>query len=323
MLLQRCFLNIFLLAPCLIATGIASAQSYPTKPIRFVVPFTPGGSQDVIGRLFAQKVSDSMGHQVVVDNRGGAAGLIAAELVAKAPPDGYTIFLVTGGPISLAPALHAKLPYDPLKDFVHITQLVDTPMALIVTTSLPAKSVADLIALAKTKPLNYASTGNGSISHLTMEALKLATGTNMTHVPYKGAAPAFIDMLSGQVSLMFTSTASAAPYTSSGKLRALAVASRKRTAMMPDAPTLIEAGIKNFESTVWVGVSATGGTPQVIVKRLHDEFVRALKAPDLTERLAALGAEPVGSTPEQFAALIREDIARWARVVKASGVRLD
>ena len=218
MLLQRRYLNIFLLAPCLITTGIASAQSYPAKPIRFVVPFTPGGSQDVIGRLFAQKVSDSMGHQVVVDNRGGAAGLIAAELVAKAPPDGYTIFLVTGGPISLAPALHAKLPYDPLKDFVHITQLVDTPMALIVTTSLPVKSVADLIALAKAKPLNYASTGNGSISHLTMEALKLATGTHMTHVPYKGAAPAFIDMLSGQVSLMFTSTASAAPYTSGGKL---------------------------------------------------------------------------------------------------------
>ncbi len=323
MLLQRRYLNIFLLAPCLITTGIASAQSYPAKPIRFVVPFTPGGSQDVIGRLFAQKVSDSMGHQVVVDNRGGAAGLIAAELVAKAPPDGYTIFLVTGGPISLAPALHAKLPYDPLKDFVHITQLVDTPMALIVTTSLPVKSVADLIALAKAKPLNYASTGNGSISHLTMEALKLATGTHMTHVPYKGAAPAFIDMLSGQVSLMFTSTASAAPYTSGGKLRALAVASRKRTAMMPDAPTLIEAGIKNFESTVWVGVSATGGTPQLIVMRLHDEFVRALKAPDLTERLAALGADPVGSTPEQFAALIREDIARWAKVVKASGVHLD
>ena len=323
MLLQHRYLNIFLLAPCLITTGIASAQSYPTKPIRFVVPFTPGGSQDVIGRLFAQKLSDRLGHQVVVDNRGGAAGLIAAELVAKAPPDGYTIFLVTGGPISLAPALHAKLPYDPLKDFVHITQLVDTPMALIVTTSLPVKSVADLIALAKAKPLNYASTGNGSISHLTMEALKLATGTNMTHVPYKGAAPAFIDMLSGQVSLMFTSTASAAPYTSSGKLRALAVASRKRTAMMPDAPTLIEAGIRNFESTVWVGVSTTGGTPQTIVKRLHDEFVRALRAPDLTARLAALGADPVGSTPEQFAALIREDIARWAKVVKASGVRLD
>ena len=316
--------------PALICAGLsalgalaAHGQNYPSKPIRFVVPFTPGGSQDVIARLFAHKLFDSVGQQVVVDNRGGAAGLIAAELVAKAPKDGYTIFLVTGGPISLAPALHANLPYDPVRDFAPVTQLVDTPMALIVTPSLPVKSVADLIALAKAKPLNYASTGNGSISHLTMEALKHATGINATHVPYKGAAPAFIDMLSGQVSLMFTATASAAPYTSSGKLRALAVASRKRTATMPEAPTLIEAGIKSFESTVWVGVSATGGTPQPVIKKLHDEFVRALQAPELRERLAALGADPVGSAPDEFAALIKEDIARWAKVVKASGVHLD
>ncbi len=299
------------------------AQNYPTKPIRFVVPFTPGGSQDVIARLFAQKITDTLGQQIVVDNRGGAAGLIAAELVAKAPRDGYTVLLVTGGPISLAPALHPKLAYDPVKDFAYITQLVDTPMALVVTSALPVRSVAELIALAKAKPLNYASTGNGSISHLTMEALKHATGMAATHVPYKGAAPAFIDMLAGQVSLMFTATASAAPYTSSGTLRMLAVASRKRTAMMPDVPTLIESGIRDFESTVWVGVAATGGTSQTIVKKLHDEFVRALAAPDLKGRLAALGAGSVGSSPEEFSALIKRDIARWAQVVKTSGVRLD
>ncbi|HYK16129.1 MAG TPA: tripartite tricarboxylate transporter substrate-binding protein, partial [Burkholderiales bacterium] len=171
--------------------------------------------------------------------------------------------------------------------------------------------------------LNYGSTGNGSISHLTMEALKHATGINVSHVPYKGAAPAMIDMLAGQVSLMFTSTASAAPYVTSGKLRMLAVAWKKRSALMPDVPTLIESGVKDFESTVWVGMAATGGTPQPVIRRLHDELVRALQAPDMQARLAPLGAEPVGSTPEQFAALIKEDIARWARVVKASGISLD
>jgi tripartite-type tricarboxylate transporter receptor subunit TctC len=310
-------------ALCAGAANPVAAQSYPDKPIRMIVPFTPGGSQDVIARLFAQKLTESLKQQVVIDNRGGAAGLIAAELVARAPKDGYTLFLITGGPISLAPALHAKLPYDPIKDFAPITQLVDTPMALIVTPSLPAKNVAELIAVAKAKPLNYGSTGNGSISHLTMEALKHATGINATHVPYKGAAPAIADMLAGQVSLMFTSTASAAPYVTSGKLRMLAVASKKRSAMMPDVPTLIESGVKNFESTVWVGMAATGGTPQPVIRKLHDELIRALQAPDMQARLAPLGAEPVGSTPEQFAALIKEDVARWAQVVKASGVRLD
>ncbi len=277
----------------------------------------------MIGRLFAQKLTERFGHQVVIDNRGGAAGLIAAELVAKAPPDGYTIFLVTGGPISIAPALHPQLAYDPARDFIYITQLVDTPMALIVIPALPVKSVADLIALARTRPLNYASTGNGSISHLTMEALKLATGIAMAHVPYKGAAPAMIDMLAGQVSLMFTATASAAPYVASGKLRILAVASRRRTAMMPDAGTLIEADIKDFESTVWTGVAAPARTPPVIVKKLRDEFTRALQAPDANEKLMALGADPVGSSTEEFTALVVRDIARWAKVVKASGLRLD
>ena len=309
-------------ATLLLATSIF-AQTYPTKPIRFVVPFTAGGSQDVISRLLAQKLSASLGHQVVVDNRGGAAGLIAAELVAKAPKDGYTILLTSAGQISIALALHPKLAYEPVRDFAPITQLIDTPMALIINNSLPVKSVADLIALAKAKPLNYASTGNGTISQLTMEALKSAVGIDVTHVPYKGAAPAFIDMLAAQVSLMFTTTVSAAPYTSSGKLRALAVASRKRAAMMPEVPTLIEAGVRNFESTVWVGVSATGGTPAPVIRKLHDEFVQALQAPDIKARFAVLGAEPVGSTPDAFAALIREDIVRWANVVKASGVRLD
>jgi tripartite-type tricarboxylate transporter receptor subunit TctC len=196
-------------------------------------------------------------------------------------------------------------------------------MALIVTPSLPVKNVPELVALAKAKPLNYGSTGNGSISHLTMEAFKHATGINVSHVPYKGAAPAMIDMLAGQVSLMFTSTASAAPYVTGGKLRMLAVAWKKRSALMPEVPTLIESGVKDFESTVWVGMAATGGTPQPVIRRLHDELVRALQAPDMQARLAPLGAEPVGSTPEQFAALIKEDIARWARVVKSSGISLD
>jgi tripartite-type tricarboxylate transporter receptor subunit TctC len=307
----------------LIRTALPTQRNYPDRPVRFIVPYGPGGGSDTTSRIIAKPLAEMLGQQIVIDNRPGAGTIIGAELAAKSPPDGYTIFSGITGTMAINPSIYAKLPYDPIKDFAPITQLVDTAMALIVTPALPVKSVADLIALAKTKPLNYGSTGNGSISHLTMEAFKHATGINVSHVPYKGAAPAMIDMLAGQVSLMFTSTASAAPYVASGKLRMLAVAWKKRSALMPDVPTLIESGVKDFESTVWVGMAATGGTPQLVIRKLHDELVRALQAPDMQSRLAPLGAEPVGSTPEQFAALIREDIARWARVVKASGIGLD
>jgi tripartite-type tricarboxylate transporter receptor subunit TctC len=301
----------------------AQPADYPSKPVRFVVPFAPGGSQDVIARLFAQKLTESLGQQVVTDNRGGAAGLIAAELVARAPKDGYTMLLASAAQISIAPALHAKLAYDPVQDFAAVGQIVDQPMSLVVNPALPAKSVQELIGIAKGRSLNYGSTGNGSISHLTMEAFKQATGLNATHVPYKGAAPAMIDLLAGQVQLIFTSTASAVPYSSTGKARMLAVASRKRVPSLPEVPTAIESGVKGFVSTVWIGVLLPAGTPEPVVRRLNADFMKALTQPDLRDRLGALGAEPAGSSPAELAALIREDIARWARVVKASGVKLD
>ena len=317
--------NLAAAAALLTAAGAWAAQPapYPSKPVRFVVPFAPGGSQDVIARLFAQKLTESLGQQVVTDNRGGAAGLIAAELVARAPKDGYTMLLASAAQISIAPALHAKLAYNPAKDFAAVGQIVDQPMSLVVNPALPAKSVAELVAVAKARSLNYGSTGNGSISHLTMEAFKQATGLNAVHVPYKGAAPAMIDLLAGQVQLIFTSTASAVPYTSTGKARMLAVASKKRVPSLPDVPTLMEAGVRDFVSTVWIGVLLPAGTPDVVVARLNADLMKAVAQPDLRERLGALGAEPAGSSPAEFAALIRDDIARWARVVKASGVRLD
>jgi tripartite-type tricarboxylate transporter receptor subunit TctC len=311
------------LLAALMFAGAAGAQQYPSKPIRFIVPFTPGGSQDVIARIFAQKLAESLGQQVVVDNRGGAAGLIAAETVAKAPRDGYTMLLATGGQISLAPALHPKLAYDPVRDFTSVGQIADQAMSLIVNNAVPAKSVAELVAYAKGKSLNYASTGNGTISHLTMEAFKLATGISAAHVPYKGAGPALIDLLSGQVQMMFTGVPSAQPFVSNGKVRMLAVASRKRSPVFPDVPTLIESGYKDFVSTVWIGVLVPAGTPEPIVKTLNTAFRNALKQPDLLERLAGVGAEPAGSTPAEFDAVIKADIARWAKVVKATGVKLD
>jgi len=307
----------------LILASPVVAQEYPTKSIRFVVPFAPGGSQDVIARIFALKLSDSLGQQVVVDNRGGAAGLIAAETVARAPKDGYTMLLATGGQISVAPALHPKLPYDPVKDFASVGQIADQAMSLIVNNAVPAKSVAELVSYAKGKPLNYASTGNGTISHLTMEAFKQATGISATHVPYKGAGPAFIDLIAGQVQMMFTGVPSAQPFVASGKARMLAVASRKRSAAFPDVPTLIEAGYKDFVSTVWIGVLLPAGTPEPIVKKLNAAFLASLKQPDLLERLAGVGAEPAGSTSAEFDAVIKADIARWAKVVKATGIKLD
>ena len=302
-----------------------AAEPYPSKPIRFVVPFTPGGSQDVIARIVGQKLADRVGHQVVIDNRSGAAGLIATEVTAHAAPDGYTILMVTAGPITIAPSLQRKLPYDPLTDLAYVTHLVDTPMALIANPSIPAQSVTDVVALAKSRPgrINYASVGSGSISHLTMELFKTHTGTDMVHVPYKGATPAFIDLISGQVSLLFVTTASAQPYTSSGKARALAVASAKRSGMMPEVPTMSEAGIKGFEVPVWAGVAITAGTPGPIISKLHGEFAAIIQLPDVRERFAQLGSGPVGGGPEEFTALIKADGARWARVIKTANVKID
>lgn len=301
------------------------AEKYPTKPIRFISPFLPGGSQDVIARIVGTRLGERLHQQVVVDNRSGAAGIIATELTARAQPDGYTLLMITAGPITIAPSLQKKLPYDPLKDLAPVIHLVDTPMALIVNTGVPAKSVSELVALGKGRPgkINYASVGNGSISHLTMELFKMQTALDFNHVPYKGAAPAFIDLFSGQVSLIFITTASAQPHTSAGKARALAVAARKRSAMMPDVPTLTEAGVKGLDVPVWAGVATAAATPKRIVDLLYREFAEVLKLPDVRERLAQLGSDINGGSPAEFAALLKDDLARWATVIKSANIRLD
>lgn len=317
---------IFAAGPALAQKKPAEARSaYPTKPIRFVVPFTPGGSQDIIARLIGQKLAERLGQQVVIDNRSGAAGLIAADLTAKATPDGHTIFMATAGPVTIAPSLHRKLTYDPMKELTAVIQLVETPMALIASNALPAKSVAEMLAIAKAKPgqLNYASVGNGSISHLAMELFKTETGINLVHIPYKGASPAFIDLVAGQVLLMFITTASAQAYTSAGKAKALAVAAKMRSTMMPDVPTMSEAGVKNFEVPVWAGAMTTAGTPMTAIEKLYREMRAVLQQPDIQSRLAQLGSDVVGSPPQEFAALLKADLARWAKVIKTANIKID
>lgn len=317
-----------ILCTLLVFTGASpalTAAAYPDKPIRFIVPFTPGGSQDVIARLVGTKVAERVGQQVVIDNRTGAAGLIAAELTARAAPDGYTIFMATAGPVTIAHSLQPKLAYQPMKDFAPVIHLVDTPMALIAANALAAKSVSEVVALAKSRPgsLNYASVGNGSFSHLTMELFKQQTGTNMVHVPYKGAVPAFVDLASGQVQLMFITTAAAHPHIVAGRARILAVASRKRVASFSATPTLTEAGITGLEVPVWAGVLTTAGTPKPIVGRLYEEMRAVLQLADVRQRLDQLGSEIVGDGPQPFADLLAADFGRWAKVIKGANLKLD
>jgi len=309
---------------CIVPAGAALAQAYPAKPIKLIVPFTPGGSQDVIGRLFAQKVGESLGQQIVVENKAGAGGQIATQEVARAAPDGYTLLLSTGAQMAIEPSLNPKVGYDPIKDFVHVVHLADAPLVLLATPGLPAGSVKELVALSKAKKgeVNTASTGNGTYTHLTIELFKAASGADLTHIPYKGAAPAFNDMLGGQVQTMFTTTASAQPYTSTNRLKALAVTSPRRSPMLPDVPTFAEAGVP-IDVSVWVGMAAPAGTPPAIVERLNVEFNKALAAPDVKARLAALGVEPVGGGSAEFAQYVRSDGERWARIIKSAGIKVE
>ena len=318
-------LHTFVLAlGSLLFAAMASAQSYPGKPLRLLVPFTPGGSQDVIGRLFAQKVGDALGQTIVVENKPGAGGLIATQEAARSAPDGYTLFLSTGAQMAIEPALNPKAGYDPLKDFVQVIHLADAPLVLLATPSLPAATLKDLIALSKAKKgsINTASTGNGTYTHLTLELFKQASGADLTHVPYKGAAPAFNDMLGGQVQTMFTTTASAQPYTSTNRLRALAVTGAHRSPMMPDVPTFAEAGVP-LDVSVWIGISVPAGTPAPIVEKLNAEFNKALAAPDVKARLAQLGVDPVGGTSAEFTRYVKNDTERWAKIVKSANVKIE
>ncbi|HEX2830744.1 MAG TPA: tripartite tricarboxylate transporter substrate binding protein [Burkholderiales bacterium] len=308
------------------AVGAGAAQrDYPAKPIRLLVPFTPGGSQDVTARLVSAPVQQALGTNIVVDNRPGSGGLIATQEGARATPDGHTLVLSTGAQMAIFPALHDKPGYDPIKSFVHIVHLTDTPLVLVVHPGVPVANVKEFVAYthANKGKVNVASTGNGTYTHLTIELFKQITHADVTHVPYKGAAPAMNDLLSRQIHGLFTSTASAQPQIAAGRLKPLAVTAPKRSAALPDVPTFNEAGVRNLEVSVWVGISAPAGVPQPIVDRLAREYAKALQQPEVRERLLALGAEPSGESGAAFTRMVRDDVARWAKIVKAAGVRLE
>jgi tripartite-type tricarboxylate transporter receptor subunit TctC len=308
-----------------VAAGFAVAQGYPVKPVRMVVPFPAGGATDIVGRIVAQKLTEAWGHQVIVDNRGGAGGTIGSDVVAKSAPDGYTIVVATSSTHAIAPSLYSKLGYDPVRDFAPVTLLANATILLAVHPSVPARNVRELIALAKRQPnaLSFASSGNGGISHLVGEQFKSLGGIQMLHIPYKGDTPALTDLVSGQVSLMFGTAVSFLPYVKSGRLNALAVTNPKRSPIVPDIPTVAESGLPGFEALQWFGILAPAGTPKEIVARLNGEIVKILRLPEVRERMSSLGAEIVGSTPEQFASFLKADTAKWAKIVKESGAKID
>ena len=314
-----------LLVICAVSPSLAHAQSYPNKTIRMIVPFPAGGATDIVARLVAQKLGDAMGQQVIVDNRGGAAGTIGSDLAAKSPPDGYTILIGTSSTHAIAQSLYAKLPYDSIKDFTPVVGIATATIVLSMHPSVPAKTVRELIVLAKAKPdaLSFASSGSGGVSHLVGEMFKAQAGVQMLHIPYKGDAPALADLVGGQVSLEFGTALSFLPYIQSGRLKALAVTSLKRSQVMPDVPTVAESGLKGFEALQWFGVFAPAGTRAEVVTRLNTEIVKILQTVDMRERLTKLASEVMADSPEQFAAFQKAEIAKWARVVKDSGARID
>ena len=305
-----------------LAAGTAAGE-YPTKPVRMIVPFPPGGGNDTMARTVGQKLSEAFGQQVVIDNRGGAGGNIGAEIAARAAPDGYTLFLGGTGSHGTNPNLHAKLPYDPVKDFAPISLIASAPLLVVVPPSLPVRSINELIQLAKARPgqLNFASSGTGTIAHLAAELLNSMANIKIQHVPYKGTGPALTDLLSGQVQLMFNSAVSMLPQVRGGKLRAIAMTGTKRLAAMPDLPTVAESGVPGYEAASWYGVLAPARTQRAIVDTLNREIVKITRIPELRERLAADGAEPAGTSPEEFAAHIKRELARWAKVIAQAHIR--
>lgn len=309
-------------AAAFIATSAVVAQTYPAKPIRFIVPYPPGGGTDIVARLVAAKMTVSMGQPVVVENKPGASTIIGTDMLAKAPPDGYTVGLITDSH-AINQIFFPKLPYDSVKDFEPVTQLVFVPLVLVANPSLNVKTVPELIAAAKAKPgrINYASIGNGTPHQISMEWLKSMTGISMTHIPYKGVAPALSDLVAGQVDIMFTGTSSAAPYAKAGRLNALAVSSAKRQPSFPDTPSVAESGLPEFDFMTWYGVALPGGTPSNIVLRMNQEVAAALNQPDVKERLAALGVVGAPSSPSEFGAFIKSESLKLGRIVKVTGVK--
>ncbi len=309
-----------------LAVTAVQAQAYPARPIRFVVPYAPGGPLDLIARAIGQKLTEATGQPVVVDNKPGAGGNIGADIVAKAAPDGYTIVMGAVATHAINPTLYPKIPYDPVKDFTPVAMVAVVPNVLVVNPALPVKSVKELIDFAKARPsyLNFASGSTGSTGHLAGELFNALAGVQMVHIPYKGGAPAMADLLAGQVQLMFDNLANALPQVKAGKLRALAVTTAQRSAFAPDLPTLAEAGVPGFDLTTWFGIFLPGNAPRDIVLRLNTEINKALSAPDMRDRLEKMGAEPpANNTPERFAAFIKVEFDKYARVIKASGAKVE
>ena len=303
----------------------AQAQNYPLKPVRIVLPYPAGGSSDAIVRAISQKLSAALGQPIVIDNRAGAGGSVGTENVARSQPDGYTLLIGTSGTHGINPSLYARLPYDPVKDFSPISLVTLGMNVLVVHPSVPAKSTRELITLAKSRPgkLNFSSAGNGATSHLAGEMLKMLAGINIVHVPFKGAEPAITSLISGEVDLAILNIPALLPQIRANKLRALAVASTKRSSSLPDLPTLIETGLADFDASSWNGLFAPAATPRDVVARLNTEVTRIVRLPDVVALLSSYGTEPAGNTAEQFEAFVKSEISRWAKVVKASGARVD
>lgn len=309
----------------LACTAPVSAQEYPVKPVRFVIAFSPGGPSDILTRLIGSRLSEALGQPFIFDNRPGAGGNVAGEIVARSPADGYTLLMGNNSILATNASLYKNMSFDPVKDLAPIALLASQPNILVVHPSLPVKSVKDLIAFAKARPgqLNYASSGSGAAAHLSAELFKSMTGVSMVHIPYKGAGPALIDTLAGQCQVMFATALSVQPHIQSNRLRPLAVTTAKRARILPALPTVSEAGVPGFEATTWHGVVATGGTPTPVINKLNAEINRILKQPDVNSSLTRQGAEVLGGTPQEFAAYIKAEIPKWTKVVKDSGARPD
>ncbi len=308
-----------------IGCAAAAAQVYPTKPIRFVIPYPPGGASDLTARLIGAKMTEAWGQQVVIDNRGGANGIIALELTAKASPDGYTLLMANLGPNAINPGVYSKLPYDSEKSFAPITLTTIVPQVIVANASLGANNLQQMIALAKAKPgqMKYGNGGNGSANHLAMEMLKSMAGIDIGAVPYKGDAPALTDVMGGQIQFALPTVLAASPHIKSGRLKAVAVTTKQRVSSLPGVATVAESGYPEYESVSWGGVMAPAGTSKPVVAKLNAEIVRILKLPDVQDKLSGLGANIVGSTPEEFAKFIKSEIAKWSKVARQAGVKLD
>jgi tripartite-type tricarboxylate transporter receptor subunit TctC len=307
-----------------LASALAGAQDWPSRPVRLILPFPPGGGTDILGRLIAERLSASLGQPVVTENRGGAGGNVGAEAAARSAPDGYTIVLVAPS-LAISPTLYSKINYDPVKDFAAVSLVATVPNVMITQPSLPAENLREFIAYARSRPgvLNFGSGGAGTSNHLAGELFNIVTGTKLVHVPYKGVNLAMQDVLAGNVHLVFIGIPAAAPHVKAGKLRALALVAPQRSGALPDVPTVAEAGLRDFEVTTWYGVLAPAGTPRSIVVRLNAELVKIMHSSELKERLAATGTEPLTSTPEEFAAYIKREIAKWGDVIRKSGAKAD